>query len=99
MVDPTGRTFRLDASKLTTIKTARFGLGRATSDSLAAIAQKKVHKKVKPHHRLLLKDNISSEKAGSTSRTRGGGSGSGDGDGDTVALGLLRVNHVRCVPW
>ena len=85
MVDPTGRTFRLDASKLTTIKTARFGLGRATADSLAAIAQKKVHKKVKPHHRLLLKDKISSEKAGSTSRNRGGGSG----DGDTVSAAAV----------
>eukprot|EP00750_Incisomonas_marina_P000297 INCI10223.1.p1 GENE.INCI10223.1~~INCI10223.1.p1 ORF type:complete len:1773 (-),score=361.95 INCI10223.1:537-5855(-) len=57
MVDPTGRTFRLEPSKLTTIKTNKFGLGGADRDVIKNLQHsRRALRDVEPA-RILLKNN------------------------------------------
>ena len=55
MVDPTGRAFRLDPSKLTTVKNNKFGLGGADADVIRKLEKKKKLRNVEPASILLRK--------------------------------------------
>lgn len=70
MVDPTGRTFRIEPSKLTTIKTNKFGLGGADHDVIKNLQKsRRALRDVEPA-RILLRNNRPTSADSSSSSSR-----------------------------